>query len=92
MFTVETRVAGAVRGSSIVTEDINLFLADGETAGQKVFHAHLHVIPGVRSDGVIATGDFTINQDRMILDGRSARLRSLLPGVNGQFERFTQVR
>ena len=78
MFTVGTRMAGALRGSSIVTEGINLFLADGEAAGQEVFHAHLHVIPRFRSDGVVVTGDFTINQERMILDGHAAQLRSLL--------------
>ena len=78
MFTVGARMAGALRGSSIVTEGINLFLADGEAAGQEVFHAHLHVIPRFRSDGVVVTGDFTINQERMILDGHAAQLRSLL--------------
>jgi histidine triad (HIT) family protein len=30
---------------------VNLFLADGEQAGQEVPHVHLHVIPRYRADG-----------------------------------------
>jgi histidine triad (HIT) family protein len=30
---------------------VNLFLADGEAAGQEVFHVHLHVIPRFQGDG-----------------------------------------
>jgi histidine triad (HIT) family protein len=30
---------------------VNLFLADGEAAGQEVLHAHLHVFPRYRGDG-----------------------------------------
>ena len=32
-------------------EAVNLFLADGEQAGQEVPHVHLHVIPRFRGDG-----------------------------------------
>ncbi|WP_262391732.1 HIT domain-containing protein, partial [Nocardiopsis sp. CNR-923] len=28
-----------------------MFLADGEAAGQEVFHAHLHVFPRFAGDG-----------------------------------------
>jgi len=30
---------------------VNLFLANGETAGQEVFHVHLHVFPRFSNDG-----------------------------------------
>ncbi|MDN5918227.1 MAG: HIT family protein [Pseudonocardia sp.] len=30
----------------------NMFLADGASAGQEVFHVHLHVIPRYADDGV----------------------------------------
>ena len=30
---------------------VNLFLADGEAAGQEVFHVHLHVFPRYKGDG-----------------------------------------
>ena len=51
MFKVAMRLAGAVRGSGLLCEGVGLFLADGEAAGQTVFHAHLHVIPRFRGDG-----------------------------------------
>jgi histidine triad (HIT) family protein len=45
------KLAAAVRGSGLKAEGINLFLADGEAAGQQVFHVHLHVLPRFRGDG-----------------------------------------
>jgi histidine triad (HIT) family protein len=32
-------------------EGVNFFLADGEAAGQEVFHVHLHVFPRYSGDG-----------------------------------------
>ena len=32
-------------------EGVNLFVADGEAAGQEVFHAHLDVLPRFEGDG-----------------------------------------
>ena len=56
MFKVAQRVSLAIRGmassgSGIRCDGVNLFLADGEVAGQDVFHVHLHVIPRYRGDG-----------------------------------------
>jgi len=51
IFQVGQRVAGALRGSGLRCEGINFFLADGEVAGQEVFHVHLHVIPRHLNDG-----------------------------------------
>ena len=51
MFKVARRVSLAIRGSDIHCEGVNLFLADGEVAGQDVFHVHLHVIPRYGGDG-----------------------------------------
>ena len=51
MFRVAQRLAAALRASVIEPEGINLFLADGEVAGQEVFHAHLHVFPRTPGDG-----------------------------------------
>jgi histidine triad (HIT) family protein len=45
------RMASALRASGLPCEGINLFLADGEAAGQEVFHAHLHVFPRTPGDG-----------------------------------------
>jgi histidine triad (HIT) family protein len=51
MFRVAQRVAQALRRSGIRCEGVNLFLADGEAAGQEVIHAHLHVFPRFPGDG-----------------------------------------
>jgi histidine triad (HIT) family protein len=51
MFQIAQRVAQAVRHSGLRCEGINLFLADGQVAGQEVFHVHLHVIPRYKGDG-----------------------------------------
>jgi histidine triad (HIT) family protein len=58
MFRVAQRLAAAVRTSSLEPEGVNLFLADGELAGQEVFHAHLHVLPRRAGDGFAVTADF----------------------------------
>lgn len=51
LFDVAMRLAEASRHSGIRCEGVNLFLADGEAAGQEIFHVHLHVIPRFRGDG-----------------------------------------
>ncbi len=45
MFQVGQRLAGALYQSGLRCEGVNFFLADGEAAGQEVFHVHLHVFP-----------------------------------------------
>ena len=47
----ERRVEPAAVQSPFSAEGVNLFLADGEQAGQEVPHVHLHVIPRYRGDG-----------------------------------------
>lgn len=51
MFRLAQRLAAALRQSGVKCEGVNLLLADGEAAGQEVFHAHLHVIPRHEGDG-----------------------------------------
>ena len=51
MFRVGQRVAQALRQSGLPCEGVNFFLADGEAAGQDVFHVHLHVFPRYTGDG-----------------------------------------
>ncbi|WKZ56238.1 MAG: HIT family protein [Bdellovibrionota bacterium] len=51
MFNVARAIAAAIRRSDIDCEGVNLLLADGEAAGQEVFHVHLHVIPRRSGDG-----------------------------------------
>ncbi|MEX0674000.1 MAG: HIT family protein [Gaiellaceae bacterium] len=51
LLRVARRAAAALRASSLRCEGVNLFLADGEAAGQEVFHVHLHVLPRFEGDG-----------------------------------------
>ena len=51
MFKVAMRIAKAVRIAGVKCEGVNLHLADGEAAGQEVFHSHLHIIPRYAGDG-----------------------------------------
>jgi len=50
MFRVAQRVAAALRECGVKCEGVNFFLADGEAAGQEVFHVHLHVFPRYSGD------------------------------------------
>jgi histidine triad (HIT) family protein len=51
LFRVAQRLSAAVRKSGLKAEGINLLLADGEAAGQEVFHVHLHILPRFPGDG-----------------------------------------
>ena len=51
IFQVAQRVDTALRQGSVKCEGVNLFLADGQAAGQDVMHVHLHVIPRYKGDG-----------------------------------------
>ena len=51
IFQVAQQTAAALRASGLRCEGVNLFLADGEAAGQDVFHVHLHVFPRFSGDG-----------------------------------------
>lgn len=51
MALVGMHIAGAIRRSELKCDGINMFYADGEAAGQEIFHSHLHVIPRYSDDG-----------------------------------------
>ena len=51
LFRVGRLAAAALRASTLRCEGVNFFLADGEAAGQEVFHVHVHVIPRFAGDG-----------------------------------------
>jgi histidine triad (HIT) family protein len=46
------RVADAIRASNLSSEGFNLFMSDGECAGQEVGHIHLHILPRFSGDGI----------------------------------------
>jgi histidine triad (HIT) family protein len=51
VFEIGRRAGAALRASGLRCEGVNLFVADGEAAGQDVFHVHLHAIPRHEDDG-----------------------------------------
>ncbi len=46
------RIASAIPISDLSSEGFNLFMSDGECAGQEVAHIHLHVLPRFSGDGI----------------------------------------
>ena len=83
LWRVGQRLAAALRRSPIRTDGVNFFLADGAAAGQEVWHAHLHVIPRWKGDGV-KIGYRPGRPSRADLEANAtdlqAALRALTPG------------
>ena len=76
LLRVARRAAAALRASGLRCEGVNLFLADGEAAGQDVFHVHLHVLPRFAADGfgLRLPPDYSV-RPREELDENAARIR-----------------
>ena len=51
LFSAVQKVAAGVRAAGLRCEGVNLLLADGEAAGQEIFHVHVHVFPRFAGDG-----------------------------------------
>jgi histidine triad (HIT) family protein len=73
-FTITTRVCQAIRQSGIPCDGINLFLADGQAAGQEIFHVHFLVIPRTKGDAMKITGEWT-SQKRHKLDKLARKIQ-----------------
>jgi histidine triad (HIT) family protein len=84
MFRIGQLLAEAVRRSGVRCEGINFFLADGEVAGQEVFHVHLHVFPRFRDDGFgLRYGPaYGILPDRSALEAKAGAVRRSLAGID----------
>lgn len=80
LFQVAKRISKAIRDSVIPCEGINLFLADGESAGQEIAHVHLHVFPRFKGDGFeLKFSDRYLQlPSRIDLDAHAARIRQAL--------------
>jgi histidine triad (HIT) family protein len=78
LFRVGMRAAAALRASSLRCEGVNFHLADGEVAGQEVFHVHLHVIARFAGDGfgLRFPPDYRI-RERAELDGAAESAREV---------------
>jgi len=79
VFHVAQQVAAALRRSRLKCEGVNLLLADGEAAGQEVFHAHLHVVPRFKGDGFSFKfpSRYAIKPDRQDLDEVAEQIRNV---------------
>ena len=80
IFRVAQRIAEAVRKCGVRCEGVNFFLADGEAAGQEVFHVHLHVFPRYSGDGFSLNlpPDYQHRPAREELNEIAQRMRSKL--------------
>jgi histidine triad (HIT) family protein len=80
LFRVGMTLAAAMRRSALRCEGINFFLADGEAAGQDVFHVHLHVLPRFPGDGfgLRFPPGYWDRPSRDTLDAQAAQIREAL--------------
>ncbi len=78
LFRVGQRAAAALRQSTLRCEGVNFFLADGEAAGQDVFHVHLHVIPRFTGDGfgLVLPPGYSVKPRNELDDAADALLQS----------------
>lgn len=51
MIVVAKRLGKALKKSRLNCHAVNYIMSDGAEAGQRIFHAHMHVIPRYRGDG-----------------------------------------
>ena len=86
LFAAAVALGEAARASSFEPAGINLFVADGEAAGQEVPHVHVHVIPRFRGDGftVDALAWRSPRPARDVLDQHAATLRNAFAGYSRQ--------
>ncbi|GJM38731.1 MAG: HIT family protein [Acidimicrobiales bacterium] len=75
MMIVGQRLGAAMRETTLRVDGINLFYADGEPAGQEVFHAHLHVIPRWDGDGFLIQPTYGELPGRSELDRNAGLIR-----------------
>lgn len=78
VFNVAQRMARALRASGLPCDGMNLFYADGEAAGQEVFHAHLHVLPRYEGDGFKVVADWRTQPSRSDLEAIGDQIRNSL--------------
>jgi histidine triad (HIT) family protein len=80
IFRVAQRVANALHSGIVRCEGVNFFLADGEVAGQEIFHVHLHIFPRYAGDGfrLVLPSASSQKPERKELDVLAEGIRSIL--------------
>lgn len=79
IFKAAIKIASAVRRSGVKCEGVNLILADGQAAGQEIFHVHLHVIPRYRNDNFSMSSKARSVPPRQELSSLAADISASLP-------------
>jgi len=77
LFRVVHLLARALRRSGLPCEGVNLFLADGQAAGQTVSHLHVHVFPRTADDRFHLEVRWQ-ERSRAALDDDAAQVRAAL--------------
>ena len=77
LFRISMQMAAAVRASGVHCEGINLFVADGEVAGQEIFHVHQHFIPRFVGDKFKIDADFSQHPTRNELDRVATAIKAV---------------
>lgn len=60
LFRIAVRLQRALRESGLPCEGINLWLCDGEAAGQEVPHVYLHIFPRLSGDSFKVRADWHV--------------------------------
>ncbi len=78
MIAAARKLAAALRRSGLPCDGVNLLLADGQAAGQTVFHCHLHVIPRTSRDGFGFRRPLGVGRDasREMREAAAVRIRA----------------
>jgi histidine triad (HIT) family protein len=79
LFDVSMKLAGVIRKVTKV-DDMNIVVNSGKTAGQDVFHYHVHLIPRRAEDGFDIPLPFGGSEmpDRTLLDAMAVRIIAAL--------------
>jgi histidine triad (HIT) family protein len=75
LFAIALRAQSALRRSGLRCDAVNLFLADGEAAGQEVPHVHMHVVPRYEGDGFRVVFERSAQPLRADLEADAERIR-----------------
>ena len=80
IFRIGQQLAVALGKTKVRCEGVNFFLANGEAAGQEVFHVHMHVLPRFEGDGfgLKLPGDYAHRPKRAELDQIATLVRKAL--------------
>ena len=79
LMNVTLQIAWAIKRSGVRCEGVNLFLADGEAAGQEVLHVHMHVIPRYKGDNFLIRPEYGPRPTRQELNATATSIKSAMP-------------